>query len=55
MRGRRVARFAGPADGGLEAGWDGRDGDGRELPAGTYLVRGGGAAADAATRVTIVR
>lgn len=55
LRGRRVAQVAGPEDGQLEAGWDGRDGDGRPLPAGTYLVRAKAGVAGAATRLTIVR
>lgn len=55
LAGRCVARFPGPADGGQEAGWDGRDGDGRPLPAGTYLVRAKAGIAGSATRLTIVR
>jgi hypothetical protein len=55
LAGRCVAQFPGPADGGQEAGWDGRDGDGRPLPGGTYLVRAKAGGAGAATRLTIVR
>ncbi|MBK9473146.1 MAG: S8 family serine peptidase [bacterium] len=54
LRGRRVGRVAVPAGAGA-ADWDGRDPDGRPLPAGTYLVRARGMRADAATRLTIVR
>ncbi len=55
LRGRRVASFGGPAEGDREAGWDGRDRDGRPLPAGTYLVRARGVAGEPSTRLTIVR
>lgn len=56
LRGRRVAVIA--ADGGQAgwaAAWDGRDGDGHPVPAGTYLVRPRAGGPQAAARVTVVR
>jgi hypothetical protein len=56
LRGRRVAAVVADAgQGSWRAAWDGRDGDGRPLPAGTYLVRARAGGPGAAARVTIVR
>lgn len=56
LRGRRVAAVAAEAQqDGWRAAWDGRDDDGRPLPAGTYLVRARASGPPAAARVTIVR
>lgn len=56
LRGRRVARLGAPAGEDVrQAAWDGRDQDGRPLPAGTYLVRARAGGPEAAARVTIVR
>lgn len=60
LRGRRVAVVAvsGAVAGGQgswQAHWDGRDGDGRPVPAGTYLVRARAGGPQASARVTIVR
>ncbi len=53
LRGRRVQQLRLPASG--TATWDGRDREGRRLPAGTYLARVTGAGVPAAVRVTITR
>ncbi|MBK8166361.1 MAG: S8 family serine peptidase [bacterium] len=56
LRGRRVAEVSAEAGPGRwQAAWDGRDVDGRPLPAGTYLVRARAGGPEAAARVTIVR
>jgi hypothetical protein len=57
LRGRRLRHlFGGRLDAGRHAwSWDGRDGAGRELPAGVYLVRAAGAGGAAGCRVALVR
>lgn len=50
LTGRRVRRFAGVGPAGVS--WDGRDGDGRPVPAGIYLVRSGN---DGMARVVVLR
>ncbi len=53
LRGTRVRRFS--ADGDDRLIWDGRDEDGRLVPAGIYFVRARGDGAEATARVVVLR
>ncbi len=53
LRGTRVRRFR--ADGENRIVWDGRDEDGRLVPAGIYFLRARGDGAEAAKRVVVLR
>ena len=53
LRGTRVRRFS--ADGDNRLVWDGRDEDGRLVPAGIYFLRARGDGAEATQRVVVLR